>query len=269
MLFRSLAGLTSSSTVTGVHVYAAALHDRRFRQMEGGLPEKYREEQELERQRDVHDDLITRGLSIITDSYLDQGERRCREAGGPFARRSLEGKNYRELAREANSGGYDLLVLGALGVGAIEGSRVGSVGQRVVRDFQKVSLLRVDLLGLARTHAECRGVEAPDVVDQPGRECIALARLVRRGMVEGFGGEAFVRDTADAAPIVPQQGPERVGVARAGQPPSVSNDGYPGPVRHRNHAPRGNCSIRCSNIAHNRPSSHETEVVCPVRGFPN
>src|SRR3972149_632965 len=78
----ALAGLTSSSTVTGVHVYAAALHDRRFRQMEGGLPEKYREEQELERQRDVHDDLITRGLSIITDSYLDQGARTgCRPRG--------------------------------------------------------------------------------------------------------------------------------------------------------------------------------------------
>ena len=62
--------------VTGVHVYAAKLHDNRFRQMEGGLPERYREEQELERQRDVHDDLITRGLSIISDSYLDQVDNR-------------------------------------------------------------------------------------------------------------------------------------------------------------------------------------------------
>ncbi|OGI49341.1 MAG: universal stress protein UspA [Candidatus Muproteobacteria bacterium RIFCSPLOWO2_01_FULL_60_18] len=140
----ALAGLTSSSTVTGVHVYAAALHDRRFRQMEGGLPEKYREEQELERQRDVHDDLITRGLSIITDSYLDQGERHCREAGIPFARRSLEGKNYRELAREANGGDYDLLVLGALGLGAVEGSRLGSVCQRVVRRAEIDTLIIKD-----------------------------------------------------------------------------------------------------------------------------
>ena len=51
--------------VTAAHVYAAKMHDLRFRQMEGGLPERFREEQELERQRDVHDDLITRGLSII------------------------------------------------------------------------------------------------------------------------------------------------------------------------------------------------------------
>lgn len=45
--------------ITGIHAYAAKLHDRRFRQMEGGLPEGYREERELEHQREVHDELIT------------------------------------------------------------------------------------------------------------------------------------------------------------------------------------------------------------------
>ncbi len=119
--------------VTGVHVYAAKLHDNRFRQMEGGLPERYREEQELERQRDVHDDLITRGLSIISDSYLDQVDRQCQRDGLAFTRRALEGKNYRELVREANDGEYDLLVLGALGLGAVPGSRLGTVCQRVAR----------------------------------------------------------------------------------------------------------------------------------------
>ncbi|MGC2049069.1 MAG: hypothetical protein WA635_10720, partial [Gallionella sp.] len=55
------AGLGSHCLITGSHVYAAKMHDRRFRQMEGGLPEQFGQEQELERQRDVHDDLITRG----------------------------------------------------------------------------------------------------------------------------------------------------------------------------------------------------------------
>lgn len=128
----ALAGLWGAR-VTGSHVYAAKLHDVRFRQMEGGLPEQYREERELERQREVHDDLITRGLSIITDSYLDQAERVCAEGGVSFARRSLEGKNYRALLDEANGGGYDLLVLGALGLGAVEGSRLGTVCLRVAR----------------------------------------------------------------------------------------------------------------------------------------
>lgn len=122
-----------AAKITGAHVYAAQMHDRRFRQMEGGLPEQFRAEDELERQRDVHDDLITRGLSIITDSYLDQVEQVCKENDITYERRSLEGKNYRELTIEANSGAYDLLVLGALGVGAIPGSRIGTVCERVVR----------------------------------------------------------------------------------------------------------------------------------------
>ncbi len=119
--------------VTAAHVYAAQMHDLRFRQMEGGLPERYRQEQELEHQRDVHNDLITRGLSIIADCYLDQPERACGAAGLAFARRALEGKNYRQLAEEANSGNYDLLVMGALGLGAVAESRLGTVCERVVR----------------------------------------------------------------------------------------------------------------------------------------
>ncbi len=128
----ALAGL-SNGEIIGSHVYAAKMHDVRFRQMEGGLPEQFQQERELERQRDVHDSLITRGLSIITDSYLDQTERTCASREIPFRRRSLEGKNYRALAEEANGGQYDLLVMGALGLGAIEGSRLGTVCQRVVR----------------------------------------------------------------------------------------------------------------------------------------
>src|SRR3970282_1644060 len=57
--------------LTGVHVFAAKLHDLRFRQMEGGLPERYLREDKLLEQRDIHDDLITRGLRLIADSYLD------------------------------------------------------------------------------------------------------------------------------------------------------------------------------------------------------
>src|SRR3989338_385665 len=125
--------LVDNPGITGAHVYAAKLHDLRFRQMEGGLPEQFREEQELERQRDVHDDLITRGLSIIAGSYLDQAADKCDQLGIDFRRCSMEGKNYRELTREANSGAYDLLVMGGMGLGAIQGSRLGTVSKRVAR----------------------------------------------------------------------------------------------------------------------------------------
>jgi len=119
--------------ITASHVYAAKMHDMRFRQMEGGLPEQFRQEDELERQRVVHDDLITKGLSIITDSYLDQIDRVCQEQNIDFTRSALEGKNYRELSREGNNGQYDLLIMGAEGLGAIEGSLIGTVCERVAR----------------------------------------------------------------------------------------------------------------------------------------
>lgn len=123
----------SNARVTAAHVYAARMHDWRFRQMEGGLPERYREEEALAAQRDVHNELIARGLRLITDSYLEQAERACREKALAFTPCSLEGKNYRELLKEVNSGRHDLLVLGARGLGATAGRGLGTVCERVAR----------------------------------------------------------------------------------------------------------------------------------------
>lgn len=124
---------SAGGTVTGIHAYAAKLHDRRFRQMEGGLPERYREENELERQRKVHDSLITRGLGIIGDSYHDAAEQVCSAAAVPYQRLSPEGKNYRRIVETAESGAHDVLVLGALGLAAGDGDAIGSVCGRVTR----------------------------------------------------------------------------------------------------------------------------------------
>ena len=129
------------SRLTATHVYAAKLHDQRFRQMEGGLPEQYRAEDVLEQQREVHEELITKGLSIITDSYLDQVDELAQKSDIKIERRSLEGKNYRELVKESNSGNYDLLVMGALGLGAIKSSRIGTVCQRLGRRSQIDTLI--------------------------------------------------------------------------------------------------------------------------------
>ncbi len=64
-------GKAFSAELVGCHVYAAKMHDYRFKQMEYSLPEEYLEENELERQRKIHDSLITMGLQLISDSYLD------------------------------------------------------------------------------------------------------------------------------------------------------------------------------------------------------
>jgi nucleotide-binding universal stress UspA family protein/rubrerythrin len=129
--------------VIGSHAYAAKLHDRRFKQMEAGLPEEYHDEKELERQRKIHDSLITRGLEIITDSYLDIVGDKCREGNLPLERRSLEGKNYKVIVEDIIQGGYDLVILGALGVGAVKESVIGSVTERTIRRVRKSDIFVV------------------------------------------------------------------------------------------------------------------------------
>lgn len=119
--------------VTGIHAYAAQMHDRRFRQMEGGLPKRYLAEKEMTYQREVHDSLIGRGLSIISDSYHDVASRRCDEAGREYRRLSPEGKNYACLVQAVDDGDYDLVAMGALGLGSVAGSTIGSVCERVAR----------------------------------------------------------------------------------------------------------------------------------------
>ncbi|MDP6708362.1 MAG: universal stress protein [Alphaproteobacteria bacterium] len=124
---------STSGEIIGIHAYAALLHDRRFRQMEGGMPERYHQEEEMEYQREVHDDLITRGLNIISDSYHDVGEAACQAAELPYGRLSPEGKNYSQIVEALNEGEYDLIALGALGLGGMPGSIIGTVAERVVR----------------------------------------------------------------------------------------------------------------------------------------
>ena len=94
----------SSGHITGNHVYAARLHDVRFRQLETGLPAQFQTAEEIKRQRKVHDKLIEKGLQLISDSFLDQTEKRCKAAGVPLTRQLLEGINYEEIVREANVG---------------------------------------------------------------------------------------------------------------------------------------------------------------------
>src|SRR2546422_9693336 len=124
---------TFGAKLVGSHVYAAKMHDKRFKQMEAGLPEEYHDENELERQRQIHDSLITRGLQIITDSYLDIVDKKAAEANIPVERRSLEGRNFKVLVEDINTNAYDLVIMGALGVGAVKDNVIGGVTERVVR----------------------------------------------------------------------------------------------------------------------------------------
>jgi len=124
---------TFGARLTGVHVYAGRLHDSRFKQMEYTLPERYRQETELERQRQVHDSLIRMGLRLISDSYLDAMARKAEAAGLAVERKTFDGKHHTVLLEDAQRSDYDLVVLGALGMGAVKDSQLGSVAERFIR----------------------------------------------------------------------------------------------------------------------------------------
>jgi nucleotide-binding universal stress UspA family protein/predicted Zn-ribbon and HTH transcriptional regulator len=124
--------------VIGMHVYAARMHDYRFKQMEYTLPEEYQDEAELLRQRRIHDSLITTGLELISDSYTDVLRFRCLERGVPFTARMRDGRNWEELVADVDeSEDVDVVVMGALGTGAVKESQLGSVTERVARRIRR------------------------------------------------------------------------------------------------------------------------------------
>ena len=122
-----------AANLAGSHVYAAKLHDVRFKQMEFTLPDEYKEETELEKQRRIHDALITRGLQLISDSYLLAMEELAVKNGVEFERRCLDGRNFELIVQDVEESQYDLVVMGALGHGAVKDSKTGSVCERVLR----------------------------------------------------------------------------------------------------------------------------------------
>ena len=130
-------GKAFSAKLVGCHVYAAKLHDYRFRQMEYTLPEEYIDEVELERQRKIHDSLITMGLKLISDSYLDGMSRLCGESGLAFEPRMMDGKHHTEILKDLAGSQHDLVVIGALGIGRARDSVIGSVCERVARQSDR------------------------------------------------------------------------------------------------------------------------------------
>jgi nucleotide-binding universal stress UspA family protein len=130
-------GKAYSAKLVGSHVYAAKLHDYRFRQMEYTLPEEYIDEVELERQRKIHDSLITMGLKLISDSYLHGMSQLCGQSGIDFEPRMMDGKHHTEILRDLDGSHHDLVVLGALGIGRARDSVIGSVCERVARQSDR------------------------------------------------------------------------------------------------------------------------------------
>ena len=227
--------------ITGNHVYAARLHDVRFRQLETGLPARFQTPEEIKKQRKIHDKLIEKGLQLIADSFLDQLGKRCDAAGVRLTRQLLEGINYEEIANEVNRGAgrlpgligfdpnraagydggdkvrsdvrvgengrlvaededraarlvgssgraYDLLAIGAHGLGRQPYSQLGGVVARVLRGVEKdVLVVRDD-----RPFAAGRFLVCVD-----GSSYGYRAMRVALELAQAFGGSLYVCSAFD------------------------------------------------------------------------
>jgi nucleotide-binding universal stress UspA family protein len=231
----------SSGRITGNHVYAARLHDVRFRQLETGLPARFQTPEEIKKQRKIHDKLIEKGLQLIADSFLDQIGKRCEQAGVPLTRQLLEGINYEEIVNEVNRGTgrlpgligfdpnraagydggdkvrtdvqvgangrlvaeeedtaarlvgtsgrqYDLLAIGAHGLGRQPMSHLGGVVARVLREVEKDVLIVRDERPLA-------GGRYLVCVD--GSSYAYKAMRVALELAQAFGGSLYVCSAFD------------------------------------------------------------------------
>src|SRR3972149_4472314 len=99
--------------LVGNHVYAARLHDDRFRQLEVGLPARFQTEKEIGRQRNIHDKLIETGLILISDSFLDVLDKKGEEHNIKTERKLMEGIHFEQLAKDINGNDSDLVIMGA------------------------------------------------------------------------------------------------------------------------------------------------------------
>ncbi|MEO6445148.1 MAG: universal stress protein [Gemmatimonadaceae bacterium] len=227
--------------ITGNHVYAARLHDVRFRQLETGLPAQFQSAEEIKRQRKIHDKLIEKGLQLIADSFLDQLGKRCEAAGVPLTRQLLEGINFEEIVSEVNRGAghlpgligfdpnsasrydggdrvrgdvklgadgrivaeeedaaarlvgssgrqYDLVAIGAHGLGRQHFSQLGGVVARALRGIQKDMLIVRDDRPLA-------GGRFVVCIDGSSYSYRAMRQALE--LAQAFGGSLFVCSAFD------------------------------------------------------------------------
>ncbi len=189
----------SQGRLTGNHVYAARLHDVRFRQLETGLPAQFQTPDEIKKQRKIHDKLIEKGLQLIADSFLDQLGKRCDAAGVPLTRQLLEGINYEEIVNEVNRGagrlpgliGFDPNRAAGYDGGAKVRSdvQVGANGRLVAEDEDQAARL----VGSSGRQYDLLAVGAHGLGRQPFSQLGGVVARVLRGVEKDV---LIVRDQA-------------------------------------------------------------------------
>lgn len=115
------------------HVYDARIHSTRFREMEPGLPPRYRAGESLGRLRREHDSLMTDGFRALSLGYMEDFLAEAARCGVAATEEAMEGRNYVGLLELLGRERFDLIVMGASGLGAQRDGMLGSTALRVLR----------------------------------------------------------------------------------------------------------------------------------------
>ncbi len=118
------------------HVYGAQMHQRRFQDMEPGLPEKYQQAQLLDHLRQSHTSLIEKGMEALSVGYVEGYLDNARAKGISVCSVAAEGRNYVQILKLARDKAADLIVLGAHGLGASQDGLLGSTASKVLLHAQ-------------------------------------------------------------------------------------------------------------------------------------
>jgi nucleotide-binding universal stress UspA family protein len=114
------------------HISDVHIHSRRLREMEPALPARYQRTEVLSQIREAHEELIGEGFGALSRGYMDAFLQTAGERGAAVEQIHREGRNYVEILRLAEERKAGLVVLGALGLGAVEGDSLGSTSARVL-----------------------------------------------------------------------------------------------------------------------------------------
>jgi nucleotide-binding universal stress UspA family protein len=167
----------SGGQILACHIYDVRIHSQRLTEMEPVLPDRYQSQEVLARIREAHAELIVEGFGALSRGYMDGFLQTARECGVTVEELHREGRNYVEILKAAEEWAADLLVLGALGLGAAAGDTLGSTAGRVLAGA------RCDVLIARRSPAAGRVVVGIDGSGEAGaalRTGAAWARMFAR-----------------------------------------------------------------------------------------
>lgn len=118
--------------ITACHVYGIDIHRSRFSDMEPGLPRQYQEENKLMYLRSSHSKLMSEGFRALSIGYVEQFVTDCRKLDIPIESVAIEGRSYTGILQLAMEQKFDLIILGANGIGAIGDGLLGGTTSRIL-----------------------------------------------------------------------------------------------------------------------------------------